>query len=438
MARVEESTLEITLELQGRSLTRAKSWEIDADYLTSTDGFKFDTYAEDLSTVRGLEMQPVTLSVGGNQQLVGRIERSTMGGSGTAISYEGRDYIADMVECAVDPNVMVPEGLDLAGAVTLAAGPVGIDTVVSDSDFALRDIRTGRSVSGGANKDFRVAKASDVKPGYGDGIYSYLNRIVARQGATIQPAGDRNTVALTVPNYGQSASYGIRRRLGETTHANNVVRGTATRDYSSFPTFTIYNGEQTKVSSTAVPTWANIGVGIASDAMALGVSAVGGANAAVASKLYRPTFRNPGFDGNKRYSTAEAAAGFSPSAADVILGACHIGRRKPTDGTGDPLKMYRLMAHRDADAKNQDQLDRAAVRATAERLKDTLIYNVEVQGHIDSASGLVWSVDTVVDVVDEVCDIGEPMWISRRTLKYSKSSGATTELVCWRPGAFIP
>lgn len=434
MPKVEESTLVVSLDKQGRDISRyVKEWEIDTGYLTSCDGFSFSLYSKDLGLVRGLEMQPVTLSVGGANQLIGRIDASMMGDDGLGVSYEGRDYIADMVECSLDPTFTVKEGFDLFTVITSAAGPVGIDTVVGDDDLPLRNIRTGKSIAGGAGKDFRALTAPDTKPQYGQGIYDYLNRIVARHGATIQPADSRNTVSLTAPNYSQEASYSLRRRVGDRTDANDIVSATCRRDFSSIPTFTMYNGNQTRRGKRTVPVSQLFGVGTG-----LLAQASAGPIAGVAAQLFTPAnvTVDPGFGGTEKYDTANAAAGFAPNAADTILGASHIGRRKPSDGTGDPLALYRLMAIRDEQSRTQEQLERAAVRAVGERLKETLVYEVEVQGHI-AATGAVWSVDTIVDVVDDVCGIAEPLWIARRTLRYSKRQGATTRLECWRPGAFL-
>ncbi len=432
MPSVDESTLRVQLELQGRSLTsEVKSWSIESDYLTSTDGFSFTCYAQDFAQVRGLEMQPVELKVNDSSQLLGRIEKSTIGTDGSAVTYEGRDYLADLVECSVDPAAKIKEGMDLFAAITAIAGPVGIDTVLSDGDLALRNIRTGKSIAGGAGKEFQKLKAEEIDPDYGDTIFGFLAPIVARHGATIQPANSRNAVLLTSPNYTQPASYKVQRKLGDAA-GNNVIRGTASRDFSRFPTYTLFNGSQTRPAQPITPTSAPIAIGVQTG-FVLAAAPFG----FPANIFRRPNKPKRPTSTTKTYSTADAAAGFAPSAEDIILDACHIGRRKPQDGTGDPLKMYRLLAVRDDKSRTQEQLERVAVRRFSERIKEILVYDVEVQGHVDPNTGAIWSVDTIVDVVDEVCDIAEPLWIAQRTLKFDDSAGATTSLTCWRPGTFL-
>lgn len=437
MARVEESILLVQLELQNRSLlTEINSWSIDSDYLTATDGFQFECYSDRLNEVRGLEMQPVELKVNGHSQVIGRIDKSDIGNNGQAITYSGRDYIADAVECSTDPNVTITEEMDLFAALTTIAAPIGIDTIVSDGDLALRNIRTGTSVGGKAGPQFQTLKASEITPEYGEPILNFASRIISRHGATIQPANNRNTWLLTEPNYTQEPTYSVRRTL--TGENGNIISGSASRDFSSFPTFAIYNGVQAKPASSGVTNYTQIGVGAPGALAALSANQAGpgmlaGALFGVVEKPRKPQPKST----LKNYRTTEVGSGFAPAAEDIILGACHIGRRRPLDGAGDALKLYRLLAVRDDKSRTQAQVERLAAREVGERLKDLLVYECTVQGHVDPISGAVWSVDTMVDVVDEVCDISETLWIASRTLKYDPSNGATTTLTCWRPGAFL-
>jgi prophage tail gpP-like protein len=77
----------------------------------------------------------------------------------------------------------------------------------------------------------------------------------------------------------------------------------------------------------------------------------------------------------------------------------------------------------------------AAFRAIWDRLKDTLLYKATVKGHRDPDSGALWTIDTIVNIQDEVTDVNEPMWIHKRTFRYTPGSGAETDIECWRIGA---
>lgn len=67
---------------------------------------------------------------------------------------------------------------------------------------------------------------------------------------------------------------------------------------------------------------------------------------------------------------------------------------------------------------------------------DTLAYRVTLRGHTDPETGAIWTVDTMVNVQDEICGVNEPLWIAKRTLRFSPTEGSTTQLECWRPGSF--
>jgi hypothetical protein len=400
--KVYDSPLTVRFTRLGHETTLVKEWSIDSAYLVSTDGFSFTLWDPNPANLRGLELQPVELLVNGVTQCFGRIDRTSVGGDGTAVRCDGRDYIADLVECNVDPSLKIKRGQPLAEVITLAASPVGIDTVIADDDVIMGGIRSGKKPkrSGGSGKSRRKKRTGkpfvDFKPEPGQGIYDFLSQIVAREGATIQPGEGRNILVLSEPIFDQEALYSIRRRIGSASGVhNNVVSATADRDYSRFPTFMLMNGTQ----------------------------AIGGKTSA---------------NSKHEYDLWTQLEGFNSELGNILLTGATPGRWLPgymSDrmATG---ALYRLLNHRDEVARDDDQVKNAAHRAMAERLKDTLAYHVDLRGHTDPETGAIWSVDTMVDVDDDICNIHERLWIAERTLRYSPGEGATTSLVCYRPESF--
>lgn len=98
--------------------------------------------------------------------------------------------------------------------------------------------------------------------------------------------------------------------------------------------------------------------------------------------------------------------------------------------------LYRLLVFRDDDARNGEQIEKAAKRTIAERMKDTLQYRLTLKGHVDPGSGAVYALDTMIRVDDEFADLHEVLWVADRTLRYSEGEGPMTDLVCWRPESF--
>lgn len=395
-----DPTLVVNLELLGEQLRGIKSYELDSSYLTSTDGWSVEVYQEPSESERlgRLELQPVEILVNGAQQVLGRVERTRVGGDGSAMALEGRDYISDLVECNVDPTLKIKEQMTLAEAIKLAAGPVGITTVTSTGAAGVRNVRTGKAAGGGAGKAFDALKLDELKPQPGQGIYDFVNRLAARHGATIQPSTKRSELLLDEPDYKQSPLYRLRRGRGDSSAYNNIIAAEATRDFTTFPTCALFSGKQARSGVAGSPMSTQYDFLTLSQAFS---SELG----AVAERVY---------------------PGRGPDA-----------RRKP--GASAPLgtgMLYRLLYLKDDASRNPEQLERAARRAIAERLKDTLSYRVTVRGHADPDSGAIWAVNTMVQVDDAITGVSEPLWIERRALRYAPGAGATTELACWRPESF--
>lgn len=390
-----------------RELTRIKSWSIDSDYLTSTDAFDFVVVDDDIEVLRDLEAQPVKLTVGGAIQLVGRIDDTSRGDDGLAVACSGRDYIADLVECNIDPTLVVKEKETLGDVILKACAPIGITKIAPESDVAtMLDIRQGvpgktrrrrggKAAGGNRSKNFKDISLDDLKPDIGQGIYEFLNPICMRHGCTIQPTHQRDTLLVSGPFYDQDPQFSIVRSRADSGTSNNIVSAIARRSYSSFPSMVIVQGQGAPRSGETTA--------------------------------------------NTQYTidTWYEAQQFGGELARTLNWITFSGRRKP--GTTDALpidKIYRLNVFRDDKARNPDQITNAARRLFAEHLKKTLEYRVKIRGHIDPVTGALWTYDTIVTVSDDVCDVHEDLWVQSRRFTYNQNDGPFTELVCIRPGSF--
>lgn len=391
MGKVLESTLEIQLERQGRRLTNVTSWEIDAHFIVATDAFRFTLYDSDTSKVDDLECQPVELFVHGASQLTGRIDASELGNDGSAVQYEGRDYIADFTENSIDPRLIFKEGMTLGDVAKLVLEPHGVTEVVG-SDAVMRNVRTGRLNKNEPNPDYTNVTIEDMKPDNGIGCYDFLNRLAARFHATIQPTTSRQKIQITGPNYKQSPLYRLERR--KSGGRNNIVSAVRRRDFSSVPSFVAFSGTRAPSGTSGEPAYRAIQV--PSTARALGLAV---------APILAATMRESGFKRGDEYQYG---------------------------------KLYRSLVHKDDESRNTSQLEAAAFRALYDRLKSCFVYQVTVQGHKDPESGAIWTIDTTVEVHDEVCRVFGTFWIVSRTLKFDAQSGATTELMLWMPGLYQP
>jgi prophage tail gpP-like protein len=381
--------LSVKFERLGRETNRIGSWFIDSDYLTSTDVFQFEYVEPDSpSLLFGLEGQPVTLSVGDAPQLVGRIDETEIGNSGAAITCDGRDYIADLVECHVDPKVVITDGMTLQAAIKLAVSTCGINIVLGDAKVT-RNARSGRNPrTGAAPKDFLPLKLKDLKPDDEQGIYDLINRLASRHGGTCQPTLKRNELNVVAPNYDQEPLYRVRRtRAGS--GGNRIKSASAKRSFARFPTYTIVRGQGAPEATSDKPA------------------------------------ENTTFSRDSGVLTPETQA------------ISVLGRVKPSPhGADADGRLYRLLYLHDQTAQTKTQVNAAAFRAIWDRLKDTLVYTATLQGHTDPDTGAIYTIDTVIDVQDEVAGVRENLWVKARKLGYSPQGGAETTIQCWRLGAF--
>jgi prophage tail gpP-like protein len=391
---IESPALTVRFEYADLETQNVKQYRLESSYTTSTDGFSFTLYQHDApGWFWNLELQPVELLIHGHSQVLGRIDSTEVGGDGSAMQFQGRDFVSDLVECHADPTLKLKKEQTLVEAIRYAAGPVGITAVVAEDEVGLRNIRTGIAIGGGAPPHaFKEAKLKDYKSNPGEGLYAFCNRLAARHGVTIQPGVQRDQLVLSTPNYIQAPCCKLTRHIKPATAATNtVMQGTARRDFSSWPTYVLVTGKQSPGGDQSKPTHA-------------------------------------------KKDTLEYASLLDIPEFDALLWG---GRIKPADGPkGDTLSLYRLHYQRDTDSKTQAQVEKVADRIHADRLKDSLRYECTVRGHQDRETGATYAVDTIAEVNDEVCGVNERMWIESRTFEYSKGQGATTRLVLWRLGAF--
>jgi prophage tail gpP-like protein len=383
----------------GRRLTTAKpndmggeivSWSIDSSFLTSTDGFEFQFIGETVEAKTGLELAPVELLVDGQSMLFGRIDVTVIGDvSPSIVTVRGRDYLADLVEGDIDPTVSIAAGATLDDVILQVCGPYGI-THIEGGPEARQLARTKKPQKPAKKRGKKQLR--DDKPEPGQCAYDFCNRILARGGLTMQPASEPYKVVLQAPNYSQDSIGRITRKNTQFA-AGNVIKGVATRDFSRCPTYALFTGRQ-------------------------------GAPVEKSSRT------------KKQWDIGEVANGYQGDLKDTLMRWALGGRRLPKDrALIVPRALYRLLYWRDERAKTQSEIDNSALRAVAERLKDTLRYEVTLRGLVNPDTGYYWAVDTIVDVDDDVAMVHEPLWVASRKFTFDGSK-LTTTLECWRPGTF--
>lgn len=411
MAETILTTVQVKFEFQERITDNIKAYHIDSAFMTPTDGWSITLYEHtDRSLLHNLELQPVQLYVNGNLQLIGRVDSSEVGDDGHAVTLEGRDYLADLTECNVDPSIVVKEGMTLEQVILMAASPVGITQVTGDR-FRFRNIQTGiNAQTKEADATFLETKMGDYKANPGEGIYEFLNRIVTRHGATIQPTDRRDTLAIVGPNYTQESSYKLVRYANNPSgEANNILSATCRRDYSQLPTYVLVTGRGGKGGQAKQVRW---------------MDSSGEVEVHSVTDTSAPT------------KTIEAIIETNlPNRDPNLITGYRITPGEPNvERIGN---LYRLLYVKDELSKTQEQLNRVMFRVVSERVRNCLQYKVVLRGHEDPVTGATYAPDTIISVTDELCNLQEKLWVEQRAFDYSDQQGATTTLTCWGVESFL-
>lgn len=392
---LDDPKFEVVLDKTGRSLS-VSEYTLSSSFLEPTDSFSFRYYSENWDDLRGLEMQPVTLRINDRPQVIGRIEKTTRGNQGSSVFCEGRDYIAELIECNVDPKFILKSGTPLLTAIINLCAPCGI--VGAQAPSARIDARTGLPGAGVAEMHQLTKKeVSDLKLKSGRGIYEVSEELLARFGLTLQPILSRSGICIQPPSYDKPSVGRIVRTRGGTS-SNLVISGEASRDYSSLPTHCLLTGKQ--------------GAPVEK----------GGTRGTIA-----------------RWNLADELTDSPAEVKSILREAIASGRREPNEvGQIPGGNLYRLLYHQDDQiGKTQEQLVNAQYRAIAERMKNTLTYTCTVRGHVNPATGYTWANDTMLDIDDDMADVHEPLWCHKVMFKNSIEEGPTTAMEFLRPWSYV-
>lgn len=421
MTELAEHRLTVELESTGERTDKIQSYRLSSNYLTPADEFEFVVY--DNADPRSLrrKWQPlsrVKLYIDGEQQLLGRIDETEGDGeSSTALRVKGRDYVGELVDGGADPSVRFTENMDLGDALLLLYRPFGIRTLFGNYNLT-RNLLTGRIPHVGVPRnDFKQAKLQDFKIEPHQGAHEAGDRICARHGFLQRAAGTRDSLCIVEPQFGQEPLYNLER-------GKNVKTGHARRCYADIPTVTIATGRVGKKHKKQLnPDFDKVSTvqksGNVADVTLL------------PALIEFPSFGDLApnelgtFDEVKRIAL-EPVSKLRSKRVDWKA------RTMPFESADDVL--YRPLYFEDKDSRTDGQIERAVRRELSRRMKDVLTYTCQVRGHRELKSGAVFAIDTMAQVVDDIEDVNERMWIMERTFS-NTGNGPETELKLILPGA---
>lgn len=401
----DEQTITVTLEATGEVISRGiQAYRINTSFLTPTDEWSFTIYDnDDPGSLRDKfrPWQPIRISINGQDQVIGRINKLRGAGeSGAGLEVSGLDYLADIVASTIDPSLQIKKEMDLGQALLAILEPWGIDTIYGDFNLT-QNILSGRihAAKGKPAREFKKGHPDELRPKDNQGVWEFMEQIVSRMGFTLQSAMLRNAIVCCVPHDLKDPRYRLSR-------PGNILKGSASRDWTDVPTVTMARGrsgdpnEQVKGTRHEFATFSGDTINP--------IAKIPEIQRIITSDDNVEIVRQKRFDPKTKDPTVY---GFSPP-------------------------VYRPLFYQDRDSKSQEQLEFGVRKMVAEHLKKTLEYSCTMRGHVEPSSGEIYTIDTVVDVFDDMERVDERLWLYENT-KYNDGSGPRTDLKFFRQDSYI-
>lgn len=385
---------EVTLTIGGAGTVRiAESYEVKQAIFTQPNGYAIrlgNSEAARKLLAYGKPNTPTELRINGRLQQTGWTdgpELSSSASAGTTVTIHGRDALAVVHDPYVRADQTFGSSLsygELTGQVLDIVVPRSYTLVYSNA--ANRQATTGASIQLSAPDDLKAAlaapKSKQRTAKFGSKWWEFLKKEHQEAGIFLWATADGNFV-LSQPHAGQAPIYRIAREYGKT---RNTVSVTSCQfKNSSVGRFSSYE-----------------------------VRARGGGKAATA--IASPNGPSGGASGG---GTGRRQ---------------HVGVY--TDDEMVAWGIDRPWTNLHAKATSPAQCDFIARRECAKNRHENWNLVYTVAGHstvsMDGRSRVVWGVDTIVQVKDEIIGVEGDFWIEAVTFKRGPD-GTSTELILQRP-----
>lgn len=391
---------EAVIQLEdGMQLQRWKSYDINADFLTPTDGWSF-TFGSEKEWLKVKDLlepdKKVQILIDGVVQCTGwidRVEATSSTDSGVEVNVQGRDFLKPLVKSSIHQDLPYKQKtlIQLVEQVFTTYYPNTPVAYVYDN-AANRKLQTGASSAGSirtfykaiqmgsksgagpqadpagqyikfeefvppdpatdaARKALLQKELSIVKPQQSETAFGFLERNLRRFGLWIWATAD-GQVCISGPCYNQKPSYLIRKRARD--QYPHVKRSTWKYDRTSVPSVIFVRG-------------------------------------------------NSNISGKDRLGTK----GFAIDPGWHLFAPKYL--KHDHANTNEACRNY-------------------ALQEMSKARENERVYSCTVVGHRNPYSGAIYSLDTVARIEDDYLGVHESMYLTSRTFHKSVSGGTTTDL----------
>ena len=371
-------------------------------FLTPADAWSFSIPAVSLSDGQRQALQPgavVEIKISGLRQTTGYVDAVRLSGSrgsGTIVTVTGRDWMSPAVDGHVDPNLRFSESMSLQDLVTATFSFLA-DVTFQTDNIANRNVMTGRN-TGSTSKKGKTLKSyvlHQLEPYPQESPFVFASRVSQRFAQWIWPSQDGQSIVVGQPDFEQEPLYQILNSLdpGMSPH-NNVLEWDAEASRKDQPTTILATG------------FGGGGVNALSTPKGGIINPISSSNSNAILAAY-PTVK------------------FTQPTLALVAGG--LGILPLLDPVPRPMFLI------DRDSHDQSEIDAFLLRELSLRTRHALTANYTIEGH--RVGGVPITVDTIVDVQDDLSGVHQQMWIIGRRFRKDPRAGTSTHLETIRLGS---
>lgn len=383
---------------------------------------------------------PMTLSVDGAVQLHGMVERIRDGAnrSGAPVTLAGRDDLAALVESDVDPRLNL-RNATLEEVIERAVEPTGLGLIVGAEASMVREIQAGTrpgarlSAATSARRTRRRHRVDRFKPRPGQTILDFVQGLCRRHGYLFWggPYGDKTGLIIDRPDYNARPQGTLwRREQRDGTVAGNILEGFLDLNATGVATEVLVAGH-TRVTA---PQDAHHQVQMVNHRLRI----YAGGNGAL-ERPYGLTFDYalPSLSWQGYQRPAEATDATAPASNAVRTRTMETIRNEALLGWARvaPRVPVRRRYLRDRRARTPQIAEQRARHQLAKSMANFAVFEATVQGWGYGANGPLWTVNSMVEIDDEIAGVKGVWLITRVEFKRSRAGGHTASLRLVPPGA---
>lgn len=435
----ETSIVEMFHGAEDKPFTRWTSFTIRDAFDDPLGSFDFETCPGENEFERYYETlqkgDMVIIKVNGHVQQIGLIQTKQTTFSrdgGSTIRLRGNWPISILYDSGIDADWSIDMAIDTSAYFIISniGDQFGLTALAEDQHDRCIDVMTGKPIYGGVKDTVNVEeiKLAQANPQQNEKAYAYIARLITRLGLVLRQRYDGFIIA-TKPHYEQASIYNAALPpAGVDVETDLFMDGLTISDSNDDQySMIIVRGEASDKKGQKHTGTPNAAIVIPSDPTIVTLSpqdVATQAYAALKGALPAP-----------QVEILDDQFGTFTGSQHQLYRAGNVQIVGDVPGCLAPFR-FKPLYLKDKSARDAKQAKNVAMLAYGLRAPKAFNISGTVAGLV-SASGRVWTIDTICNVQIPQIGLNEDMWLMERTFKLNRSGGQTTDLKLLPKGWFM-